>query len=466
MKKTKRSALLLMLTLLCGIFILASCAVGGPNNGGTSAPTKLTAPTVSLTGDVASWDTNPLADRLEISLDGNLSYIESSVTSKKLSDGQTFKIRAIGDGTKYTNSDWSNSVTYHKSTAAYTVTWKNGDTVLEVDTGIIEGTVPTYDGTEPTRAATAQYTYRFSGWSPAVMSVTGDVTYHATFTSVLNRYTVVWKSGDAVLETDEEVAFGTTPSYDSAEPTRAPTAQFTYRFSGWSPEIQAVNTSTVYQAQFAEETRRYTVTFRSEDGATVLASVTVPYGSAAVYPKSQPTKNATAEASYLFDGWTSVAGGSEKAELSRVDGDKTVYASFKAAIRTVTVYVVPNNANYGKTSVTALENVPYGAQITLDGNTVIVNGQTVTAQASEGTAEYSYTFTGWSADTTVGSDTIITAVFSRSLNSYSVTWKNGETVLEVDESVPYGTAPIYNGATPVKAATQAENIFSAAGLPL
>ena len=120
MKKTRQSTmLLLMLTILCSIFIFVSCgemagnSVGGNSTSSStsSEPSKLSTPVVVLTEDTATWGADVFADKFEISIDGNLSYVENTLTSKKLTDGQTFKIRAVGDGIKYTNSDWSNSVT-------------------------------------------------------------------------------------------------------------------------------------------------------------------------------------------------------------------------------------------------------------------------------------------------------------------------------------------------------------------
>ena len=66
-------------------------------------------------------------------------------------------------------------------TKTYTITWANYDgTVLETDT-VTEGTVPTYDGATPTRAADGQYTYTFKGWDKTVVAAVADATYTAVY---------------------------------------------------------------------------------------------------------------------------------------------------------------------------------------------------------------------------------------------------------------------------------------------
>lgn len=94
----------------------------------------------------------------------------------------------------------------------------------------------------------------------------------------------------------------------------------------------------------------------------------------------------------------------------------------------------------------------------LDGGDAVYSGRTPTKAS---TAQYSYAFSGWSktpggtADSNalkaVTADRNVYAVFTATVRTYTVRWYNGDTLLETDTGVAYGTTPTYNGSTPVDA---------------
>ena len=70
--------------------------------------------------------------------------------------------------------------------ARYTVEWKNGSTTIETDSNLKYGeAVPTFDGTEPTKAPDATNHYTFKGWDPTPSgTISGNATYTATFDEI------------------------------------------------------------------------------------------------------------------------------------------------------------------------------------------------------------------------------------------------------------------------------------------
>lgn len=70
-------------------------------------------------------------------------------------------------------------------TETYTITWLNyNGEVLEVDSLVPYGSIPSYDGELPTREREDNKSFIFSGWTPKVEAASEDKTYTATFTSV------------------------------------------------------------------------------------------------------------------------------------------------------------------------------------------------------------------------------------------------------------------------------------------
>ena len=186
----------------------------------------------------------------------------------------------------------------------YTVTWVNWDNKeLEKDEDVPYGATPEYDGDAPTKAGNAQYSYKFTGWNPALSPVTGDVTYKAQFEAVTNKYTVTWVNWDnKELEKDEDVPYGADPEYDGDTPTKAADAQYTYTFKDWTPEVKTVTGDATYQATYTKEANSYTLTYDLDGGEWTEATNEFPYEYKATVEviKTVPTREG-----YKFSGWRS-----------------------------------------------------------------------------------------------------------------------------------------------------------------
>ena len=131
----------------------------------------------------------------------------------------------------------------------YTITWVDGNGTTLKTEQVEYGQTPAYTGETPTKDATAQYTYTFTGWDNTPVAVTGEATYTAQFSSTLNKYTITFKNGEDVLQSSE-VEYGTTPTYTGATPTKDADAAYTYTFNGWTPAIASVTVAATYIAVF------------------------------------------------------------------------------------------------------------------------------------------------------------------------------------------------------------------------
>ena len=96
-----------------------------------------------------------------------------------------FALTTVTEGSQYSFTMPKRAVTVtaeFEAIPTYTVTWKDEDgTVLKTE-DVAKGDTPSY-GATPTKAEDANYTYTFSGWTPEITAVTGDVTYTATYTA-------------------------------------------------------------------------------------------------------------------------------------------------------------------------------------------------------------------------------------------------------------------------------------------
>ena len=304
-----------------------------------------------------------------------------SGSTDKAADAQytyTFKgwdtepVAVVGDAT-YT-------ATYTETLNKYTVTWVVDGT--STSTEVEYGKVPSFDGT-PAKAPDAQYTYTFSGWTPAVVAVTGDVTYTATFTNTPNTVSITFKV-DGQADVTLVVKIGETPVYPNGTPVKAADAQYTYTFKGWDKTVAAATEDTVYTAQFDATVRKYMVTFKY--GHNIVLPMYVTYGQAATAP-TNTDKAPTAQYTYTFEGWD--------VDFSNITGTLVVTAKYTETVRS---YTVTFNYGDGKTETVTVE---YGKGAT---------APTDTDKAATETA--TYTFKGWDADfSEITSDLTVNAVY-------------------------------------------------------
>ena len=234
--------------------------------------------------------------------------------------------------------DATYSPTYNETERTYTVTWLGwNNEELEVDEEVPYGTMPSYDGDDPTGPSEMEGYYKFIGWDPELSEVSGDVTYTAQF-EFITTYTVDFLDAEGnVIQTGEyEYGDTVTPPED---PTKESDEQYDYAFIGWTPAITEVTGEVTYAPEFSQTLREYTVTWAYEDG-TVIDTETYEYGSTPEYSGETPTKEPDDQYSYTFIGWDP--------EISEVDGDKTYIAMFEATqISNPTATV---NISFGETA--------------------------------------------------------------------------------------------------------------------
>ena len=275
--------------------------------------------------------------------------------------------------------------------------------------------------------------YTFIGWyekadftGEAVTSIsateTGDKIYYAKWEA--REYTIKFKNEDGKELQSSKVAYGETPSYEGEEPTKSSTADKTYTFKGWSPEIAKVTGDATYTATFEEATREYTVKFKNEDGKE-LQSSKVAYGETPSYEGEEPTKPSTIDKVYTFAGWDK--------EITSVTGNVIYIATYEEEQRKYTITFQDYDGTVLET-----KQVPYGEPVAYTGNPI-----KPTRPSTESTV---YEFKDWDIEpVAVTGDATYTATYTQRVREYTIIFQNYDgTVLKTTE-VPYGIIPGYEG---------------------
>ena len=323
----------------------------------------------------------------------------------------------------------------------YTVRFYVGSSLVS-SVAAAYGSTAVYTGGTPTKTATAQYNYSFSGWSKAednsvdtdaLTNIVSDRDVYACFTATVRSYTVRFYNGTALIHT-VNVTYGGNAVYGETTPTKAGNAQYSYSFNGWSKtndnsaDNDALTNITgdrsVY-ACFTQTVNTYTVRFYN--GTTLLQTISVAYGSNAVYGGSTPTKAATAQYSYSFAGWSKTNDNSaDNDALTGITANRDLYACFNASVIYYTVSFFD-----GGTLLYSVA-VPYGSSATYGGASTDKDG---------------YVFEGWSIadDGTADENALTNVTTNRTLYTCYRKREPAGMVWTNSNALAYSTSQIAHG---------------------
>ena len=290
-----------------------------------------------------------------------------------------------------------------------------------------------------------------------------NVTIYARFS--MNSYTIKYNAGSGATGTAYSVTGKTYEdtitilNYNDSNLNYSKTG---YSFAGWSTSSSDTTTEFTYSG-----TAMSMGTFISTAGATLLTSGSTinlygvwtinSYKIELIFKIDGSTANATTVANagisvdFKVGGTTNsditsyskshtygtsyqitdVSYDSARFTVSYDSAEKTLGASNASltitfTTKTYTVSFVMNpTSDYGSLSATSVTTVKWGSIITVDSNKITVKSTTVTATPATNTAAFTYAFDGWTGLPTgnkVVGDVTITANFTRTANSYTVTY--------------------------------------------
>ena len=273
-------------------------------------------------------------------LNGGAWTTETEDTFRKFKNDQVNVIEAVPTKTGYTFADWTSEeveATNGKFTMPakdvtlkakwnvnkYTIKWVNWNgSEVRTDTEVAYGTELKAPA-DPTREADAEYTYTFAGWTPKIETVTGDATYQATYTKEANSYTLTYDLDGGEWENDTTYTY--TKKYNEEVEVKADPTKEGYTFVDWtSEEVEVVNGKFTMPAKDVTlkakwNINKYTIKWVNWDGSEVRTDTEVPYGTELKAP-ADPTREADAEYTYTFAGWTP--------KIETVTGDATYQATY------------------------------------------------------------------------------------------------------------------------------------------
>ncbi|MBR1472665.1 MAG: hypothetical protein IJ602_00240 [Paludibacteraceae bacterium] len=216
------------------------------------------------------------------------------------------------------------------------------------------------------------------------------------------------------VEVEYRVTYGTMAEYNGSNPTRPADVDYTYDFTGWSPELGKVTSDVTYTATYEKKQIKYTVTFVEDGGMEIekhlLARDEMPV-----------CENAPTRTGYILQ-W--------EPGLGPVVGEQTYTATWLPEPPSTHVITFKN---YDGTTLEVQNEAPAG-------ETPVYGGAEPEKLA---TGEYSYTFIGWKPTLAPATtNAIYVAQYSENPVEYTIDfYDENQTKILKSESLPYGATP-------------------------
>ena len=291
--------------------------------------------------------------------DGSILKIDNAVwlTYPKYS-GKTPE-KATDDTSVYTFAGWDKEIemvtgdatytaTYTSSPREYKVHWLNYDNSEISYSNVPYGTVPVYEGAEPTRnpetIGNTDYEYEFAGWDRPLTAVTGEASYKATYRSkTFSRYSISYQfnpvTHTVVNPNATQLRAGETLTLQGASCAG-------YDFVGWFLDanrtkpvtsIPNINESVTLYGQFDIHTYSITYNVNGGDEGT--------FGPSTITCLDEADLLETSKVGYDFVTWRDQHG-TALTKLSDVCEDLTLTANFNAKSFTITLRYSEKNDEY------------------------------------------------------------------------------------------------------------------------
>lgn len=200
---------------------------------------------------------------------------------------------------------------------------------------------------------------------------------------------------ESTLLTTQKVAFGAKVTYTGTTPTKASTAEGSYSFNGWSPNIDnPLKEDTTFYAQFTLTKATYTITVKHIDSDNVVLMTTTQKGTYGETITISP-----------YTGWSTEKYTLPSAITYTITGNDTVYLVYNIRSYSVKFYVDQELYNS--------QTVKYGSY-----------ASTPATPTKASTSYYTYTFSGWDknpASTAITGDTTFNGTFTANYRYYTVT---------------------------------------------